>query len=1171
MRFRFTLTHRAVDLLDETEALEINEPDGWRDTILKLGRDKDFRSLIEFFDGSFIFYGDNGMVNGGIEFIKRYDLLYGADANLEMLIELTTDNVEFETVFSGQLDVSLAEEMMDNKIRVPIIRNNFWAKFYSRRDTPVDLNALVDLDSADIGSPVGSIDLVLPSQIITYYTEANARYSITYDVSTDQNAMLNWDQVVKEDIKLFSIARSGATDDVYSILGVFEAPYDGEYRIELKLTESNYVSGTNSWLYLGSSAFVVIQKTGNYAPDAYTGTLVFNGAGVDSWQNFDIDVPYRMYRGEQLAIALRTVANNRVTVFGTNQITWKTDCLLATTLPITLSGEQVIDGVLTSSDRVLVKNQGNQWDNGIYVSSAGAWARATDMDSASECNNIAVYVTAGDFQADSAYRQTQQVGTLGGDAIIWDFADISDERFKFFAGYDAGPIENYIKITAKTTYPQTQQPASLIHDAAAAILKSYGLGEDNPFYSEIMGSAYTLARQYDQDGCAWRYAILRGLQLRGYTLADKPFFLSFNEWWKGVNPILNLGLTYDILPGSISDPTETTIQALGSWADAGGPFPGVSWDYVSYGFPFVSVNGGGGTEGYTCGTTPTLAGIEYVFSTVIELPQTGAEAANWTVIWAILDASYNEIETLTFNYNTYGLKLETFNLTPATAGTYFALRVQNDAPTETKNIFLWYAESVTGEQFLLNPEFTSGSDWANEDSGTAWVITGGALTLSLASGQSQNMVQEFVSASPGTYMLLSERTLSNITIATDSIHLSYNFYDAADNLITGTVDFGTGNNTIPIFFQFDSVVAIAKIKIIAQINSGADIDVSIPFAYLYGPTGTEIIIIPEQPVIRVEEVAYFYDPDPSLNIPNIRDISRKYDNDKIFNKINIGYNTWKSEDIQGIDDVQTQHIYATRFEKVGQTITLWSDFIAAGLAIESTRRKTITESTDNKFDDSTFIIAINPDDVSPDTYSPELSENFGDIENLLDSDTRYNIRLSVARNFLRWRKWFNGCLQNWTDSLYRFVRGEGNYDMVSTMVETSPDCLDESYDNQPLSEKQNIEVTVEFTHLPNYYEFEVPLEWEDYKTIRDNRTKAIGISLTDSGYVPLFIDQLDYRIMHASAKISGWTTEYLDISVRDDLAATQICMPAISDCEDAITDELGEMLTDEFGACITAS
>ena len=58
----------------------------------------------------------------------------------------------------------------------------------------------------------------------------------------------------------------------------------------------------------------------------------------------------------------------------------KDSCRVATTANITLSGEQTIDGVTTTTDRVLVKNQSTGSQNGIYVSAAGTWARSTDAD-----------------------------------------------------------------------------------------------------------------------------------------------------------------------------------------------------------------------------------------------------------------------------------------------------------------------------------------------------------------------------------------------------------------------------------------------------------------------------------------------------------------------------------------------------------------------------------------------------------------------------------------------------------------------------------------------------------------------------------------------------------------------------------------------------------------------
>jgi hypothetical protein len=54
---------------------------------------------------------------------------------------------------------------------------------------------------------------------------------------------------------------------------------------------------------------------------------------------------------------------------------------------ITLSGEQSLNGVLTSSSRVLVTDQTLGEENGIYVTAAGAWTRSTDADEDSEVTN----------------------------------------------------------------------------------------------------------------------------------------------------------------------------------------------------------------------------------------------------------------------------------------------------------------------------------------------------------------------------------------------------------------------------------------------------------------------------------------------------------------------------------------------------------------------------------------------------------------------------------------------------------------------------------------------------------------------------------------------------------------------------------------------------------------
>ena len=103
-----------------------------------------------------------------------------------------------------------------------------------------------------------------------------------------------------------------------------------------------------------------------------------------------------------------------------NATSWKTAVLAATTANITLSGEQTIDGFLTSSSRVLVKNQSTASQNGVYVSAAGAWTRATDMNTWAQVPAAAVFVEEGTVNADIGFVCTSLPGgTIGTTAITF--------------------------------------------------------------------------------------------------------------------------------------------------------------------------------------------------------------------------------------------------------------------------------------------------------------------------------------------------------------------------------------------------------------------------------------------------------------------------------------------------------------------------------------------------------------------------------------------------------------------------------------------------------------------------------------------------------------------------------------------------------------------------------
>jgi hypothetical protein len=87
---------------------------------------------------------------------------------------------------------------------------------------------------------------------------------------------------------------------------------------------------------------------------------------------------------------------------------------------LVLTGEQTIDGVLTSASRVLVKDQTLPAQNGVYDTGAGAWTRATDMDVWAEVPGSFIFIQSGTLQSASGWANTSPVsGTIDVTAMTW--------------------------------------------------------------------------------------------------------------------------------------------------------------------------------------------------------------------------------------------------------------------------------------------------------------------------------------------------------------------------------------------------------------------------------------------------------------------------------------------------------------------------------------------------------------------------------------------------------------------------------------------------------------------------------------------------------------------------------------------------------------------------------
>lgn len=117
--------------------------------------------------------------------------------------------------------------------------------------------------------------------------------------------------------------------------------------------------------------------------------------------------------------------------FGGGLTTFKQPVRLASTANLALSGTGGnIDGVgLNAGDRILVKDQADPTENGIYVVSTGSWSRSFDARNSNTVQaGLFAFVTEGDTNADKAFLLTTNdpitVGVTALNFILFDF-----ERF----------------------------------------------------------------------------------------------------------------------------------------------------------------------------------------------------------------------------------------------------------------------------------------------------------------------------------------------------------------------------------------------------------------------------------------------------------------------------------------------------------------------------------------------------------------------------------------------------------------------------------------------------------------------------------------------------------------------------------------------------------------------
>jgi hypothetical protein len=183
----------------------------------------------------------------------------------------------------------------------------------------------------------------------------------------------------------------------------------------------------------------------------------------------------------------------------------KASAIVRTTANITLSGEQTLDGVLTSASRVLVMAQTAPAENGIYVSAAGAWSRATDMDAWAEVPGAIVVVQQGTLYADSVWFCTSNTGgTLGTTAITFARLDLPLKKRRATSGTSdtilANDLGKFVTTSNGSAIAVTvPQATTLFGDGFWFISQNLGAGAATytPTTSTVNGAATLVSRTGD--------------------------------------------------------------------------------------------------------------------------------------------------------------------------------------------------------------------------------------------------------------------------------------------------------------------------------------------------------------------------------------------------------------------------------------------------------------------------------------------------------------------------------------------------------------------------------------------------------------------------------------------------------------------------------------------------
>jgi hypothetical protein len=278
--------------------------------------------------------------------------------------------------------------------------------------------------------------------------------------------------------------------------------------------------------------------------------------------------------------------------------------------------------------------------------------------------------------------------------------------------------------------------------------------------------------------------------------------------------------------------------------------------------------------------------------------------------------------------------------------------------------------------------------------------------------------------------------------------------------------------------------------------------------------------VPGTELLRIEPVEHFYQDEEVLFFPAVPNATTAVQEQLYWSVIKTGYKKWEVENINGLNEFNSNREYRTSLNSVSNTLDITSNLIAGGYAWEVTRQQSFaaTGQADTKYDNETFIAC-----VERDAYGFHIEQgNIENPENIFSPGTAYNWRIRPLSNLMRWFKSIANSYPNLVDTTNKlfFSSGTGNFLASGELGGAYPEC---KLENTQKAENRDLYISdfVNSTDAvplwkPEYMPFKYPLSVKDYKLLKSKPYGYIAVECSGS-IVKGYIKEVKYALLKGEA------------------------------------------------------